>query len=97
MKYNEIQEKFKEIAKLTGYDTKGTRNTPEEREKGKGKDDYYKKSWLILDFASCYGGYVINIVLPTTGQTAFDSYTRRPKKEMIAYMDGLLKGLRFNS
>ena len=94
MKYNEIQELFKEIAKLTGYDTKGTRNTPEER-KEEG-NDYYKKSWLTLDYASCYGGYEIRIVLPSTGQTAFDSHHRRPKKEMISYMRGLLKGLQFN-
>ncbi len=84
---NEIKELFEEFAQLAGY------KTSSERIKKPTKGNYYKNEFIIMSHAPIYGGYVINIVLRTTGQRDFDGYTRKTKKEMINYLRGLIKGL----
>lgn len=56
----------------------------------------YDHKYLHLDFASCYGGYRLEIVNTNTGQSEFDSLTRKTKREMIHYLRGLIKGLTYN-
>lgn len=89
---NEIKELFERVAELTGYETKGERN---DRTKDKTKT-YYKKDFLHMDYNSIYGGYVLMIVLKSTGETAFGSYERKTKKEMISYLRGIITGLTYN-
>ena len=88
---NEIKQLFGEVVGLTGYNITGERN--KDRSNG---ETYYKTNFLTLDYNSIYGGYVIKIVLKNTGETDFDGLARRPKKEMINYLKGLIKGLTFN-
>ena len=48
---------------------------------------------LIMDFASIYGGYRIEIVYPSTGRGNFERSGRISKKEMESYLEGLLRGI----
>ena len=57
--------------------------------KGKG----YKNDFLKIDFNSIYGGYRIDKVHKDTSESFFSESKRMGKKEMIAYLKGLLKGL----
>lgn len=84
----EIKELFEEFAQLAGYKT-----SSEQMKRPNKNNHYYKNEFIIMSHASVYGGYVINIVLRGTGQTDFDGYTRKTKKEMIEYLRGLIKGL----
>lgn len=87
---NEIINKFETLAELLNMPTTSELSTEKGRKKGK---DFYKNEFLIIDFASCYGGYVLMIVNKTTSQSYFDKMQRLPKKEFIAYLDGLIYGL----
>jgi hypothetical protein len=58
-------------------------------ESGKG----YDRAFLKLDYAPIYGGYRIEVIQKSTGSNDFDGLSRKPKKEMIAYIRGVLKGL----
>jgi hypothetical protein len=55
-----------------------------------------------IDFASCYGGYRLVSVNPKNGghNGAFGESSiapRMPRKEFIAYLNGLLNGLKYNN
>jgi hypothetical protein len=54
--------------------------------------DYSKKS-LKLDYNAIYGGYRIDVVLTNTAEDFFSYSNRFSKKEMIAYIQGLLEGI----
>jgi len=51
---------------------------------------YYSNEFIKLDYASCYGGYRLDIVEVGTGERFFDSASRRSTTEMISYLRGLL-------
>ena len=52
-----------------------------------------KRNDLIMDFNSIYGGYRIEIVYPNTGHGFFERSNRISKKEMVCYLEGLLRGI----
>lgn len=81
---------FELMAKQINFPLHGEKETdPEKINRG----DYYKNEWLFMDYNSIYGGYIIMIVLRGTGQSYFDSSSRKSSKEMISYLRGVLKGL----
>ena len=51
------------------------------------------KKYLKLDHNSIYGGYRINIVHESTGESFYDISERLSSREMTIYIRGLLKGL----
>ena len=55
----------------------------------------YDKEYLYLDYNSIYGGYRIEIVLKSTARQDFDGMDRKSKNEMIAYLNGFLKGISY--
>jgi len=50
---------------------------------------------LKMDYNSIYGGYRIDIVHESTGESFFSSGSRYNKREMVAHLRGLLKGLEY--
>jgi len=88
---NEIKQLFERFTKLAKLKTSSKRN---DREKNPNAE-YYKNEFYKLDFASCYGGYVIRKVLTGTGEDGIFGETRRNKKEMESFLRGLVYGLTF--
>jgi len=60
------------------------------RRENPGQKEFYSNDFIIMDYNSVYGGYVLMIVHATTSQSAFDSHSRKSKGEMCAYLRGLL-------
>jgi hypothetical protein len=56
----------------------------------------YSTKGFKMDYNPIYGGYRIDIVNDNTSESDFDGLTRKSKKEMIAYLKGVIKGLSFN-
>lgn len=81
---NEVKQLFEQTANLLQMPTMSNWNK-ETKE--------YTREFLKLDFASCYGGYNIRKVLKSTGEDCPFGETRLPKKEMIAFLRGMIAGL----
>jgi predicted helicase len=79
---------FEQVAELTGYPTSGEKDTT--------GANFYAREWIKMDYSAIYGGYVINIVQKGTGEAIFDGSTRKSKKEMTAYLRGLIRGLTYS-
>lgn len=52
-----------------------------------------KRDDLKMDYNSYYGGYRIDVILEHGAEAFFDYANRITKKEMICYLEGVLKGL----
>lgn len=86
MRNQDVLNLFERAAGLLSWPTSGTL----ERKDGNAE---YDREFLKLDYNSYYGGYVIERVLRGTGTTHFDGFMRRNKKEMTAYLEGLIFGI----
>ena len=73
---------FQQLAESVNLPTKGNFDM---------KSRWYKEKWLHLDFNSIYGGYRLDLVHESTGESFFDGADRRSLKEMLAYLEGFLK------
>lgn len=89
---NEIKQLFDQFTTLAKLPTTSERN---DREKNPNAE-YYKNEYYKIDFAPCYGGYVIRKVLTSTGEDGIFGNTRRNKKEMTNFLRGLIAGYTFN-
>lgn len=88
---NEIKQLFERFTKLAKLKTSSKRNNIEKNPNA----EYYKNEYYKLDFAPCYGGYVIRKVLKSTGEDGIFGNTRRSRKEMESFLRGLVYGLTF--
>ncbi len=50
-----------------------------------------KKDNIIINYASCYGGYQLCHLLDGGAQR--DICVRMPRKEFVRYLDGMIEGL----
>lgn len=81
----EVKALFNTFCKLYNLQTSATtrHENPEQKE-------YYSNDFVKMDYASCYGGYVMMIVHKGTSQSDFDGYSRKSKAEMCAYLRGMI-------
>jgi hypothetical protein len=54
--------------------------------------EFEPKLKLTMNHNAIYGGYRIDIIHASTGESFYDLSSRISKKEMVAYLRGIIKG-----
>lgn len=84
---SEVKALFERMAELTGEPITSER----------GEKEFYKNSFLKMDYNSFYGGYLIVKVMTTTGEGTPFGMTRKSKREMVAFLRGFIAGFCYNN